>query len=227
MSSAAPSVLSRSNDFEPFVADTPVISSGISYGMPRGEREQDTGFTPMDLIRKIFDAVHVGFTASPRIREIFEPSHVHFTATALTTHVDFNVAALAETQQTFAAIQDLYQSRNLPRDRQIADRIRILQLDALAEDQLILAGSLRQFADFFLTHPRFGLPKITLTPDGTLRARWIHGPRNFIAIEFTGEPIVKLVAELPGEDNLTAAHFSSLPLKSIVSVARGIGTSFT
>ena len=90
-----------------------------------------------------------------------------------------------------------------------------------------LPASLRQFAYFFLTHPDLGLPKITLTPDGTLRARWIRGPRNFVAIEFTGEPLAKLVSEIPRQDNLTAAHFSTEPLKNVVSIARAIGASFT
>jgi hypothetical protein len=83
-----------------------------------------------------------------------------------------------------------------------------------------------QFVDFFLAQPRLGLPKITLTPDGTLRARWIGGQRNFVAIEFTGEPLAKLVAEIPRDSNLTAAHFASEPLKNILSVARAIGASF-
>jgi hypothetical protein len=82
-------------------------------------------------------------------------------------------------QQIFDVIQALYLSSNRPRDRLITDRITALYRDAIAEDEPILAGSLGQFTNFFLTHPDLGLPKITLTPDGTLRARWIHGPANF------------------------------------------------
>jgi hypothetical protein len=181
MSSPASTVLSRPNDFRPFIPDTPSgISSGISYGMPTLEIVRGSGFTATDLIQRIFDA-----------------------------------------------IQDLYHSSNMPRDRYIAHRISVLHQAALAEDQQILPSSLRQFADFFLAHPDLGLPKITLAPDGTLRARWIRGPRNFVAIEFTGEPLAKLVSEIPREDNLTAAHFSSEPPKNIVSVAGAIGASFT
>ena len=228
MNGLASTVLSRPNDFRPFIPDTPSpISSGITYGMPPAEIVRGRGFTATDLIQQIFDAIHAGFTATALIQQIFDPSRIRFTATALTTHVDFTAAALADIQQIFDAIQDLYQSSNLPRDRQIAERITVLHQDALGEDQQILPGSLRQFADFFLTHPGLGMPKITLTPDGTLRARWIRGPRNFVAIEFTGEPLAKLVSEIPRQDNLTASHFSSEPLKNIVSVACAIGASFT
>jgi len=227
MSSPASTVLSRPNDFRPFIPDTPSgISSGITHGMPAVEIVKDSGFTVMDLVQQIFDAVHVGFTAPAPIWQSFEPSHVGFTATALTTNRDFTATPLADIQRIFDAIQDLYRSNNMPRDRQIADRIAVLHQDALAEDQQILPGSLRQFADFFLAHPGLGLPKITLTPDGTLRARWIRGPRDFVAIEFTGEPLAKLISEIPRQDNLTAAHFSSEPLKNIVSVAGAIGASF-
>jgi hypothetical protein len=226
MSSPASTVLSRPNDFRPFIPDTPSgISSGISYGMPTLEIVRGSGFTATDLIQRIFDAIHVGFTATGQA--IFEPSRDRFAATALTTHIDFTASALANTQRIFDAIQDLYHSSNMPRDRYIAHRISVLHQAALAEDQQILPSSLRQFADFFLAHPDLGLPKITLTPDGTLRARWIRGPRNFVAIEFTGEPLAKLVSEIPREDNLTAAHFSSEPPKNIVSVAGAIGASFT
>ena len=134
---------------------------------------------------------------------------------------------LADTQQIFDVIQALYLSTNTPRDRQIADRIKVLHRDAMAEDERILPASLSQFANFFLEQPVLGLPKITLTPDGTLRARWIGGPNSFVAIEFTGEPLAKLVAEIPREDNLTATYFSSEPLKNILSVARAIGASFS
>lgn len=129
-------------------------------------------------------------------------------------------------QQIFEAIHALYLSSNRPRDRQIAERITTLHRDAIAEEERILTDSLSQFTTFFLTNPDLGLPKITLTPDGTLRARWIHGPGNFVAIEFTGEPLVKLVAEIPRDNGLTARHFSSGPVKSILSIARAIGASF-
>ena len=136
------------------------------------------------------------------------------------------IPEFTDSQQIFDAIQALYLSSNTPRDRQIADRITALHRDALAEDEHILPASLRQFTDFFLAQPGLGLPKITLTPDGTLRTRWIHGPRNFVAIEFTGEPLAKLVAEIPRGDSLTAPHFGSEPVESIVSVACAIGASF-
>jgi hypothetical protein len=95
----------------------------------------------------------------------------------------------------------------------------------MAEDEHILADSLRQFRDFFLAHPDLGLPKITLTPDGTLRARWIHGLGDFVAIEFTGKPLARLIAEIPRDNTLTARYFSSESIQIILAVARSIGAS--
>jgi len=132
----------------------------------------------------------------------------------------------ATSEQIFDAIQSLYLSKNCPRDRQIAARILALYRDTLAEDERILSASLRQFTDFFLAHPDLSLPRITLTPDGTLRVRWIQGEGSFTAIEFTGKPLAKLVAEIPREQGLTAQHFSREPVTHILSVARAIGASF-
>ncbi len=136
------------------------------------------------------------------------------------------IAEFTDSQQIFDAIQALYLSSNTSRDRQIADRITALHRDALVDDEHILPASLNQFIDFFLAHPELGLPKITLTPDGTLRARWIHGPKDFVAIEFTGEPLAKMVAEIPRDDGLTAPHFASEPIGNIISIIRAIGASF-
>jgi hypothetical protein len=216
MSTLASTVLSRPNDFQPFVPDTPsAISGGITYGIAPPEIVTGNGFTAMALFLRIYDAIHVGFTTM--VQPIVEPLLDRY-ATPFITRVDFTASALADIQ-IFGAILDLYYSSNIARDRHIADRITVLHLDALMEDQQILPSSLRQFADFFLAHPGLGLPKITLTPDGTLRARWIHGPRNFVAIEFTGEPLAKLVSEIPRQNDLTATN--------IVSVAGAIGASFT
>jgi hypothetical protein len=128
--------------------------------------------------------------------------------------------------KTFDAIQALYLSNNRPRDKTLADRITELHRDALAEDEDILPEALIQFTEFFLAHPRLAVPKITLTPDRTLRTRWIHGPGNFAAIEFTGEPNAKLVAEIPRDQELTATHFASEPLANIIQVAEALGASF-
>jgi hypothetical protein len=129
----------------------------------------------------------------------------------------------------FDAIRSFYLSTNHPRDRQIAERITILHRLALEEREEILPASLAQFTRFFLHHANHHLvmPKITLTPDGTLRARWIHGPEDFVAIEFTGNPLVKLVAEVPRrQEGQTASHFASEPIESVVSISRAIGASF-
>jgi hypothetical protein len=108
--------------------------------------------------------------------------------------------------KSYNAIEALYLNHNTPRDRQIADRLTALHRDALAEDERILPDSITQFRDFFLQHRDLGFPKITLTPDGTIRVRWIHGAQNFIAIEFTGK-VVKLIAEIPRADGFDGAVF--------------------
>ncbi len=79
---------------------------------------------------------------------------------------------------------------------------------------------MKQLADFFLSYRDLGLPKITLTPDGTVRVRWIQGSGNFTAIEFTGTPVAKLVAEIPRERGLTARYFFSEPIGNILTAAR-------
>jgi hypothetical protein len=127
---------------------------------------------------------------------------------------------------TFDAIQSLYLSTNRPRDRQIAERITELHRDVLAEGEQILPASLVQFTEFFLRHPNLSFPRITMTPDGTLRARWVRGPESFVAIEFTGRPLVKLVAEIPREGGQTAAYFASEPIDSVVPISRAIGCTF-
>ena len=131
----------------------------------------------------------------------------------------------SSSEHIFDAIQSLYLSRNTARDRRIAERVTALHRDALAEDETMRADSLAQFAAFFLKNPGLGLPRITLTPDGTLRARWICAPGDFVAIEFTGLALAKGVAEIP-RDGQTARYFFSEPLRTIVDSARSIGASF-
>jgi hypothetical protein len=134
-------------------------------------------------------------------------------------------AERSNSEHIFDAIQSLYLSRNTPRDRRIGERITALHRDALAEDETMGADSLAQFAAFFLKNPGLGFPKITLTPDGTLRARWICGPGDFVAIEFTGHALAKGVAEIP-RDGETARYFFSESLRTIVDSAYKIGASF-
>ena len=74
-------------------------------------------------------------------------------------------------------------------------------------------------------HRQLGLPKITLTPDGALRARWIRGEGHFFAIEFTGKPLLKLVAEVPRKPGVIANHFSSEPIERVTTFAQAIGVS--
>lgn len=129
-------------------------------------------------------------------------------------------------EQTFHAIESFYLSHNRPRDRQIADRITTLFRDALAEDSQILPASLAQFTAFFLNNAELKLPKITLTPDGTLRARWIHGSEDFIAVEFKGGKIVRLVAEVPRTGGEIASYFATEPVNTVVKAGRAIGATF-
>jgi hypothetical protein len=136
------------------------------------------------------------------------------------------VSDYGSSQSIFDAIQALYLSHNRPRNRQIATRLTALYRAALEEDETIRPASISQFKNFFLANPDLGLPKVTLTPGGTLRARWIRGAGDFVAIEFTGEQNAKLVAEIPRDNGLTATHFGSEPLKNIVEIARGMGVSF-
>lgn len=146
---------------------------------------------------------------------------------ALLHYRDTETAKGSGHQQIANTIQLLLQTYNNPRDRQIADRLSTLGMDAVEEGEEILAGSVSQFRDFFLTHRQLALPKITLTPDGTLRVRWIHEEGHFFAIEFTGKPLVKLVAEVPRSQGITAQHFSSEPIENVVTFAHAIGASLT
>lgn len=140
---------------------------------------------------------------------------------------DTETAKSSSHQQIANTIQLLLQTYNNPRDQQIAKRLSVLWRDAVEEGEEILAGSVSQFRDFFLMHNQLGLPKITLTPDGTLRVRWIHGVGHFFAIEFTGKPLVKLVAEVPRKQGLIAQHFSSEPIENVVAFAQAIHASLT
>jgi hypothetical protein len=133
------------------------------------------------------------------------------------------VAEVTVGEQIFDAVQALYLSQNRPRDRQIAGRLTALYRDALEEEETIRPGSIAQFKQFFLNNKDVGFPRITLTPDGTLRVRWIQGEENFVAIEFTRKPEAKLVAEIPGL--VPPMHFGTEPLDNIVAVARDLGGS--
>ncbi len=131
----------------------------------------------------------------------------------------------AAADQIFNTVQAFYLSPNKARDRQIGERITALYRDALEEGERIYAPSLRQFTQFFLTNKDLGYPIITLTPNETLRARWIRSKDEFVAIEFTGEPDAKLVAEIPGL--VPPMHFSRQSVADVVEVVRAMGGSFS
>jgi hypothetical protein len=125
-------------------------------------------------------------------------------------------------QPVLDAVQALLSSNNRQR-AQLADRLSALHRDAIADDESVLEDSIRQFAAFFVTHSNLTLPKITLTPNGTIRVRWIQGTEHFIAIEFTGKPVTKMVAEIPRGGGVTAQYFISETLDNLEKTARAIG----
>jgi hypothetical protein len=203
-----------------FSAGTVTVSGPTGSGTISGAAVTVSGPTASGTFSAGTTLTGSGFTGTMILaRELFvarDLQSIHWASPNI-------IAEFTASQQIFDSIQALYLSSNTPRDRQIADRITSLYRDALAEDEHIRPASLTQFRNFFLSHPDLGVPKITLTPDCTLRARWIHGPENFVAIEFTGEPSAKLVAEIPWHRD---AHFGSEPVEDIVAVAQRMGASF-
>lgn len=194
-----------------------VFTSAMTLTQAFSERPSDIRY-PAELQVSTF-APSSGFTGTTGLaRKLFE--------TATRPPRPGVILEFSSGAYVFAALQSFYLSANKPRDRQIAERIISIHRAVLEEDGHILPASLAQFTRFFLEHSELALPKITLTPDGTLRARWISGPENFVAIEFTGQPLAKLVAEVPRQGGLTAPHFASEPLDSIIPIARAIGASF-
>lgn len=114
----------------------------------------------------------------------------------------------------------LQQQSFATRDRLIADRLTVLCHDALEEDEQINQESAVQFIKFFLRNPGSELPRITLTPDGTLRARWIYSKNQFFALEFTGDPYLKMVFLLSKASNKTSQPtVLSAPIDEIPVIA--------
>jgi hypothetical protein len=135
------------------------------------------------------------------------------------------VVQWAAAEEIYDTVQAFYLSPNKPRDRQIAERITALYRAALEEGEHILPTSLNQFTEFLLENKDLGFPRITLTPDGTIRVRWIRGEGDFVAIEFTGEPDAKLVTEMPGL--VPPMRFTREPLASVIAAVKAMGGSFT
>jgi len=135
------------------------------------------------------------------------------------------VGGFGHREEAYNTIEALYLSHNKQRDRKIAERLQRLYQDALNDGEQVIGSSLAQFRDFFMGHPNLGVPKITMTPDGLLRARWIRGPEDFVAIEFTGRRLVKFVIELP-RNGETATYFAVESTEAVVRVAKAIGASF-
>lgn len=141
--------------------------------------------------------------------------------------IETDDSSFASGAQIYQAIEKLFLSQNMPRDRRIADRLTALYRDAISEGESIRAGSVAQFANFFLQHVQLGVPKITLTPDGTLRSRWIQGPENFLAIEFIGGRFARIVAELPRANGETATYFCYEELNNVLHIAGAMGAALT
>jgi hypothetical protein len=155
-----------------------------------------------------------------------DPAVLHRPVLGFVHATDISTQKKSYAAHVFDAIQAFCVSPNRPRDRLIADRLINLHRDVLAEGEQILTSSLSQFVRFFLDHPDLALPKITMTPDGMLRARWISGANSFVAVEFTGHQLVKLVAEIPRANGQTASYFGSEMLANIVPFSRALGASF-
>lgn len=187
----------------------------------RVEAEQQTRFL---RARQHVSTVPMPYLTAAAIT-LRHPSPVVISASAL-PNLDY-VWSVPETttQAVVNAIRRLYHNQSSLRDRCIAERLTTLYRDALAEDEKMHAGSVKQFADFLINHAEVGLPKITLTPDGTLRARWIAGSGHFTAIEFTGTALVKLVAEVPRGDTI-AQYFASELVSNVVGIASDLGATF-
>jgi hypothetical protein len=100
-----------------------------------------------------------------------------------------------------------------------------LYADAVDEDEVIRTGSLHQLLSFFLDQPATSLPKITLTPDGTLRIRWLGEGGDFFAVEFTGKPLLKIAAAITRASGETSSYFASEISSRIAQTARALGAS--
>lgn len=127
--------------------------------------------------------------------------------------------------EIFNILTAFYQRLTSDRDRKIADRLSALSKDAQDEDEYMAPSSLSQLIEFFQQNLNVAIPKITLTPDGTLRARWINGPNKFLAIEFTGGMLVRVVAEVPRKDGSLARYFFLEHYSRMVLFASYIGLS--
>jgi hypothetical protein len=205
------------------IADRPRIKNDAPASSFTGSTEAVRSFfeTP-DVVAQLAILAKAAYRrrAQPAIRADELPALIDAVYRTLSS-----VSTASHAARISNAIESLYLT-NRPRDRAIAERIATVHRLALEEGEEILLASLVQFRDFFLHHTDLLLPKITLTPNGTLRARWIHGPEDFVAIEFTGNPLVKLVAEIPRkEGSSTATHFASEPVGSVVCISRAIGAA--
>lgn len=97
------------------------------------------------------------------------------------------------------------------RAQQITARLTALVPMALDDDTPILPASLAQCQAFFASHADVPMPKLIVTPDGTLRTRWIGKDGAFVALEWTGESLVCMVIGDRGPDGALYHNFLLVP----------------
>jgi hypothetical protein len=204
------------------LSDNDFVELGFPRRQPKAAEaalEQVLQTSWLQALYSAFDAVGLAMRLPITVDPLMNPS-----ATVGWT-TDF--LPRTEQQQIYDAFRDLYLTSNSERDRLIAKRLATLYADAIDEQQHVVPESFSQFAMFFLKYPDVARPKIMLTPDGTVSAHWIHGPDDFVAIEFTGKTLAKIMAEVPRENGVTSKHFNSELPERIPSLAAAIGASLT
>jgi hypothetical protein len=194
------------------------------FGMPRRNPQQGAPHRALSLKAT---RQHIAWASPDITSESADSEQIEATQQRIAPVSPDITPGSADSEQIFNAILSLHLSDNRTRDRKIADRLTTLYRDALEEDERILSASLRQFTQFFLEHHDLSLPRIILTPHGTLRVRWMQGTGSFTALEFTGKPLVQLVAEIPRAGGETARYFSDELVDDVVSYSRALGASFT
>jgi hypothetical protein len=123
------------------------------------------------------------------------------------------------------AVRRLDLAANDARNRAIVDRLGAIAADAREEGDAIRPLSVAQLAGFFVEHPEVPVPKITMTPDGTLRARWIKGPGHFVAIEFLGRNEVRILAEVPRGRKPPRQAYAQIESGAVPAFVATLGTS--
>ena len=121
-------------------------------------------------------------------------------------------------------IEEFIYSKPTPINLKIADRLKSLYDDALDENEEITRQSICQFTEFFSKNSTAILPKITLAPNGVLRARWIYSDSKFFAVEFTGNTALKLVFQQDSShSDQSKMNTSEIKISDIITFATEAG----